>query len=95
MGTIKAVKNIKFELASIAILKADADRMQKGISDLNSLRQQMKKTYLNAIDKANTNYGDFREAAKELGFDPNTVPEFKNYFQRQSNLDDAYYKINT
>lgn len=84
----------RLQLADINTLKSDAVRMNKGISDLNSMRQQMKQIYLKAIDKANTNRGDFGQKAKELGFDPNTIPEYKNYFTLQEKLDSAYYEAN-
>jgi hypothetical protein len=54
----------------------------------------MKSTYLNAIDKANTNYSMFGQNAKEIGIDPNTIPEYKSFFERQSALDNAYYDAN-
>lgn len=88
------VKGEKVELASIDILKADSTRMQKGIQDLEKMRTQMKKVYLNAIDGANTNRSDFKRAADELGINPNDIKEYKDYFSLQEKLDNAYYNAN-
>tara|TARA_R110002049_G_scaffold38091_2_gene118849 strand:+ start:5815 stop:6090 length:276 start_codon:yes stop_codon:yes gene_type:complete len=82
------------KLQSIDILKADSKRMQKGINDLAKLRSQMKKVYLNAIDGANTNRGDFGQAAKKLGINPNDIKEYKDFFSLQEKLDNAYYNAN-
>ena len=82
------------ELSSIDVLKADAKRMQNGIKELNSLRAKMKKVYIDSIDRANTNRAVFKEKAKELGIDPNDIKEFKDFFDLQRKLDDAYYAQN-
>jgi hypothetical protein len=82
--------NIQFSTA--LILKQDADRINKAISDISSLRSQMKKVYSDALKNANTNYAQFGQNAKELGLDPNQVPEYKNFMSLQSKIDDAYYK---
>lgn len=82
------------ELASLKILEDDAVRMKKGLEKLKTMRQDMKKIYLDAIDKANTNYGDFKIKAKELGLNPDDFPLVKNYGGRQRDLDDAFYLPN-
>jgi hypothetical protein len=84
----------KVDLSSIKILEDDAVRMKKGEDKLKSLRAEMKKTYLDAIDGANTNYGNFKQKAKELGLNPDDFPLVKNYLDRQRNLDDAFYSAN-
>jgi len=84
----------KVEFALIDDLVSDAKRMKKGIQELDSLRQKMKKVYLNAIDKANTNRSEFGQKAKELGIDPNDVKEYKDFFSLQEKLDSAYYNPN-
>ena len=75
----------KVELALVDDLVSDAKRMKKGIQELDSLRQKMKKVYLNAIDKANTNRSEFGQKAKELGIDPNDVKEYKDFFSLPKN----------
>ena len=82
------------ELATIKILEDDALRMKKGLDKLKALRLEMRKTYLDAIDKANTNWGDFKQKAKELGLDPNDFPLVKSFVDRQRELDDAFYLPN-
>ena len=89
---IKLAFESNINLGTALILKQDADRINKGISDINSLRSQMKKVYMDAIKNANTNYATFGQKAKELGLDPNDVPEYKNFTSLQSKIDDAYYK---
>jgi hypothetical protein len=84
----------EIDLSSIKILEDDAVRMKKGEDKLKSLRAEMKKTYLDAIDGANTNYGNFKQKAKELGLNPDDFPLVKNYLDRQRNLDDAFYSAN-
>ena len=84
----------KVDLSLIDDLVSDAKRMKKGIQELDSLRQKMKKVYLNAIDKANTNRSEFGQKAKELGIDPNDVKEYKDFFSLQEKLDSAYYNPN-
>ena len=84
----------KVELASIDTLKADSTRMQKGIEDLKRLRTQMETAYFKAIDNVNTNRGDFKQAADQLGIDPNDIKEYKNFFPLQEKLDNAYYSAN-
>lgn len=82
------------ELASIKIIEEDAVRMKKGLDKLKSLRQEMKKVYLDSIDRANTNWGDFKQKAKELGLNPDDFPLIKNFTDRQRELDDAFYLPN-
>jgi len=84
----------EIDLSSIKILEDDAVRMQKGLDKLKSLRIEMKKTYLDAIDGANTNWGTFKQKAKELGLNPDDFPLVKSFTDRQRNLDDAYYSAN-
>ncbi len=87
-----SLENNRVQFSSALILKQDADRINKAISDLGQLRSQMKKVYLDATKGANTNYAQFGQNAKELGLDPNQVPEYKNFMALQSKIDDAYYK---
>jgi hypothetical protein len=82
------------ELSSIKLLEEDAIRMKKGIDKLKLLRAEMKKTYLDHIDGANTNWGNFKQKAKELGLNPDDFPLVKNFVDRQRSLDDAYYLPN-
>ena len=82
------------ELATIKLLEDDAIRMKKGLDKLKSLRMEMKKTYLDSIDGANTNWGTFKQKAKELGLNPDDFPLVKNFTDRQRDLDDAYYLPN-
>ena len=82
------------QLASIKILEEDSLRMKKGLDKLKVLRLEMRKTYLDSIDKANTNWGDFKQKAKELGLDPNDFPLVKSFVDRQRELDDAFYLPN-
>lgn len=82
------------ELASIGIITSDAERMKKGVLKLKELRAQMKSIYLTSIDKANTNAGIFKQKAKELGLNPDDFPLVKNFFDRQKELDDAFYSAN-
>jgi len=84
----------KVELSSIKILKDDAKRMKNGIKELISLRKKMRKVYFDSIDGANTNRAIFKEKAKELGIDPNDIKEFKEYYDIERKLDDAYYAPN-
>ena len=84
----------KIDLSSIKILEDDDIRMKKGLDKLKSLRAEMKKTYLDAIDGANTNYGNFKQKAKELGLNPDDFPLVKSFIDRQRNLDDAFYSAN-
>ena len=84
----------KVELASIKLLEDDALRMKKGLDKLKSLRMEMKKTYLDSIDGANTNWGTFKQKAKELGLNPDDFPLVKSFVDRQRNLDDAFYLPN-
>jgi hypothetical protein len=84
----------KVDLASIKILEDDAVRMQKGLDKLKSLRIEMKKTYLDAINGANTNWGTFKQKAKELGLNADDFPLVKSFTDRQRNLDDAFYSAN-
>lgn len=88
------LKAERVELASIDILRADSKRMQKGIQDLKSLRTQMEKVYLKAIDGANTNRGDFKQAADKLGVNPKDIKEYNDFFPLQEKLDNAYYSAN-
>jgi len=82
------------ELASIKLLEDDALRMKKGLDRLKTLRIEMKKTYLDSIDGANTNWGTFKQKAKELGLNPDDFPLVKSFVERQRNLDDAFYLPN-
>ena len=82
------------ELATIKLLEDDAVRMKKGLDRLKALRQEMKKVYLDSIDGANTNWGTFKQKAKELGLNPDDFPLVKDFTNRQRNLDDAYYLPN-
>jgi hypothetical protein len=82
------------ELSSIKLLEEDAVRMKKGLDRLKSLRIEMKKAYLDSIDGANTNWGNFKQKAKELGLNPDDFPLVKNFTDRQRELDDAYYAAN-
>ena len=82
------------ELATIKLLEDDAVRMKKGLDRLKALRIEMKKTYLDSIDGANTNWGVFKQKAKELGLNPEDFPLVKNFADRQRDLDDAYYLPN-
>ena len=82
------------ELATIKLLEDDAVRMKKGLDRLKALRQEMKKVYLDSIDGANTNWGTFKQKAKELGLNPDDFPLVKNFVDRQRDLDDAYYLPN-
>lgn len=84
----------KVELSSIKILKDDAKRMKNGIKELISLRKKMRKVYFDSIDGANTNRANFKQKAQELGIDPNDIKEFKEYFDIERKLDDAYYAPN-
>jgi len=84
----------KVELGLVDDLKNDSKRMQKGIQELNSLRKQMRKVYFDAIDGANTNRGNFKKAAENLGINPNDVKEYKEFFPLQQKIDDAYYSTN-
>jgi hypothetical protein len=84
----------KVELSSIKLLEDDAVRMKKGLEKLKVLRAEMKKTYLDSIDGANTNWGNFKQKAKELGLNPDDFPLVKNFTDRQRDLDDAYYLPN-
>lgn len=84
----------EIHLSSIKILEDDNLRMKKGEDKLKSLRAEMKKTYLDAIDGANTNYGNFKQKAKELGLNPDDFPLVKTYIDRQGDLDDAFYAPN-
>jgi hypothetical protein len=81
-------------LASIKLLEDDALRMKKGLDRLKTLRIEMKKTYLDSIDGANTNWGTFKQKAKELGLNPDDFPLVKSFVERQRNLDDAFYLPN-
>jgi len=106
MNTTKSVYNKLFsedkvelgkhevELSTIKILEDDAARMKKGLERLKALRQEMKKVYLDSIDGANTNWGNFKQKAKELGLNPDDFPLVKNFTDRQRDLDDAYYAPN-
>ena len=82
------------ELSTIKLLEDDAVRMKKGLDRLKVLRQEMKKVYLDSIDGANTNWGTFKQKAKELGLNPDDFPLVKDFVDRQRNLDDAYYLPN-
>lgn len=84
----------EIELSSIKIIEEDAVRMKKGLDKLKSLRQEMKKVYLDSIDGANTNWGNFKQKAKELGLNPDDFPLIKNFTDRQRDLDDAFYLPN-
>ena len=84
----------EIELATIKLLEDDAVRMKKGLDRLKALRIEMKKTYLDSIDGANTNWGVFKQKAKELGLNPEDFPLVKNFTDRQRDLDDAYYLPN-
>ncbi len=84
----------EIDLSSIKILEDDDVRMKKGLDKLKSLRAEMKKTYLDAIDGANTNWGTFKQKAKELGLNPDDFPLVKSFTDRQRNLDDAFYSAN-
>ena len=84
----------EIELATIKLLEDDAVRMKKGLDRLKALRQEMKKVYLDSIDGANTNWGTFKQKAKELGLNPDDFPLVKDFVDRQRNLDDAYYLPN-
>jgi len=81
-------------LASIKLLEDDALRMKKGLDKLKTLRIEMKKTYLDSIDGANTNWATFKQKAKELGLNPDDFPLVKSFVERQRNLDDAFYLPN-
>ena len=82
------------ELATVKMLEDDAVRMKKGLDKLKSLRQEMKKVYLDSIDRANTNWGDFKQKAKELGLNPDDFPLVNSFVDRQRDLDDAFYLPN-
>lgn len=82
------------ELASLKILEDDAVRMKKGLDKLKALRIEMKTTYLNSIDQANTNWGNFKLKAKEIGLTPDSFPIVKSFVDRQRDLDDAFYLPN-
>ena len=84
----------KIELSSIKVLEDDDVRMKKGLEKLKSLRAEMKKVYISSIDGANTNYGIFKQKAKELGLNPDDFPLVKNFIERQRVLDDAFYSAN-
>ncbi len=84
----------ELELSTIKILEEDAVRMKKGLDKLKALRIEMKKTYLDSIDGANTNWGNFKQKAKELGLNPDDFPLVKNFVDRQRDLDDAFYLPN-
>ena len=84
----------KVELESIDILKRDASRMKKGISDLKSLRKQMRSEYLKAVDGVSTNAGKFSQKASDLGFKASTVKEYNEIFDLQKELDSAFYDSN-
>ena len=84
----------EIDLATVKMLEDDAVRMKKGLDKLKSLRQEMKKVYLDSIDKANTNWGDFKQKAKELGLNPDDFPLVKSFVDRQRDLDDAFYLPN-
>jgi cell fate (sporulation/competence/biofilm development) regulator YmcA (YheA/YmcA/DUF963 family) len=106
MNTTKSVYNKLFKeeatelashevaLSTIKILEDDNVRMKKGLERLKALRQEMKKVYLDSIDGANTNWGNFKQKAKELGLNPDDFPLVKNFTDRQRDLDDAYYAPN-
>jgi cell fate (sporulation/competence/biofilm development) regulator YmcA (YheA/YmcA/DUF963 family) len=106
MNTTKSVYNRLFKeeatelashevaLSTIKILEDDNVRMKKGLERLKALRQEMKKVYLDSIDGANTNWGNFKQKAKELGLNPDDFPLVKNFTDRQRDLDDAYYAPN-
>jgi cell fate (sporulation/competence/biofilm development) regulator YmcA (YheA/YmcA/DUF963 family) len=105
MNTQKSVYNKLFKeetqlashevaLSTIKILEDDNVRMKKGLDRLKALRQEMKKVYLDSIDGANTNWGNFKQKAKELGLNPDDFPLVKNFTDRQRDLDDAYYAPN-
>jgi len=106
MNTMKSVYNKLFKeeatelashevaLSTIKILEDDNVRMKKGLERLKALRQEMKKVYLDSIDGANTNWGNFKQKAKELGLNPDDFPLVKNFTDRQRDLDDAYYAPN-
>jgi hypothetical protein len=85
---------VEVELASLKVLEEDAIRMKKGLDKLKSMRIEMKKIYFDSIDKANTNWGDFKQKAKELGLNPDDFPLVKNFTDRQRDLDDAFYLPN-
>ena len=82
------------ELSTIKLIEDDAVRMKKGLDRLKALRQEMKKVYLDSIDGANTNWGLFKQKAKELGLNPDDFPLVKNFTDRQRDLDDEYYLPN-
>ena len=84
----------KVDLSSIKILEDDEVRMKKGLDKLKSLRAEMKKVYLDSISGANTNWGNFKQKAKELGLNPDDFPLVKNFIDRQRDLDDAFYSAN-
>ena len=84
----------KVHLSSIKILEDDEVRMKKGLDKLKSLRAEMKKVYLDSISGANTNWGNFKQKAKELGLNPDDFPLVKNFVDRQRDLDDAFYSAN-
>jgi hypothetical protein len=88
------VESHDLELATIKLLEDDAVRMKKGLDRLKALRIEMKKTYLDSIDGANTNWGAFKQKVKELGLNPEDFPLVKNFTDRQRDLDDAYYLPN-
>ena len=81
-------------LGTLKMLEDDAIRMKKGLDRLKALRIEMKKTYLDSIDKANTNWGDFKLKAKELGLVPDSFPIVKSFVDRQRDLDNAFYLPN-
>jgi cell fate (sporulation/competence/biofilm development) regulator YmcA (YheA/YmcA/DUF963 family) len=84
----------EIDLSTLKMLEDDAVRMKKGLDKLKALRIEMKKTYLDSIDKANTNWGDFKQKAKELGLAPDSFPIVKSFGDRQRDLDDAFYLPN-
>ena len=93
VSDVKLAKH-EVELATVKMLEDDAVRMKKGLDKLKSLRQEMKKVYLDSIDRANTNWGDFKQKAKELGLNPDDFPLVKSFVDRQRDLDDAFYLPN-
>ena len=86
MTEMQILRNALFdEIARVKRGTANTEDTKMIIASANAITQ----TYNTELKACDTMI-----RAKELGFDPNTIPEYKNYFTLQEKLDSAYYDAN-
>ena len=70
-------------LASIKDMQADAKRIEAAIKKIENLRSSYKaevsKIELDALGNSGLNYSAVKEQAMQLGVNPDSLPEIKNY----------------